>query len=162
MNAAPTPRAIQGTALRKCALVVERHALPPGDPTTRPTHRLIGFDRVGNRLEPADRDRGKLGGMDWHRTDAWKRAHLAMVEDLGIPVLLGCDGCRHHVVIAPRELADRHGLDMQTLLHTVSRALRSRAAASKGHARAARRRRDKAMHRHEQELVAPAMRGNYP
>ena len=32
--------------------------------------------------------------------------------------------CQHTVMITPRELADRHGLDMQTPLLTLSRALR--------------------------------------
>jgi hypothetical protein len=32
-----------------------------------------------------------------------------MVDRLGKRVLLGCDWCQHHVVVAPRELADRHG-----------------------------------------------------
>src|SRR5436190_6469887 len=47
--------------------------------------------------------------MSWHRTptdDAWKQAHLAMVEGLGKRLWLGCDGCQHTVMIAPRELAD--------------------------------------------------------
>jgi hypothetical protein len=57
--------------------------------------------------------------MSWHRTptdDAWKQAHLVMV--------------------APRELADRHGLDMRTPLLTLSRALRcTRCGERKGQAR---------------------------
>lgn len=48
---------------------------------------------------------------------------------------LGCDWCQHHVMIAPRELADRHGLDMQTPLLMLSRALRcTRCGERKGHA----------------------------
>jgi hypothetical protein len=65
--------------------------------------------------------------MTWHRipTDnAWKQAHLAMVEGSGKRLWLGCDGCQHTVMIAPREFADRHALDMQTPLLTLSRALR--------------------------------------
>jgi hypothetical protein len=77
--------------------------------------------------------------MEWHRTprdDAWKEAHLAMVEGLGIRVLLGCDWCQHHIVVAPRELADRHNLDMRTPLLTVSRALGcTQCGERKGHAR---------------------------
>ena len=77
--------------------------------------------------------------MNWHPTptgDGWKQAHLAMVERLGKRVLLGCDWCQHHVVVAPRELADRHGPDMHTPLLTVSRALRcKRCGEQKGHAR---------------------------
>ena len=82
-----------------------------------------------------------LASMDWHRTprdDAWKEAHLAMVEGLGIRVQLGCDWCQHHVMIAPRQLADRHGLDMRTPLLTISRALRcTRCGERKGYARLA-------------------------
>ena len=77
--------------------------------------------------------------MSWHRTptdDAWKQAHLAMVAGLGKRLWLGCDGCQHTVMIAPRELANRHGLDMQTPLLTLSRALRcSRCGERKGQAR---------------------------
>ena len=65
--------------------------------------------------------------MSWHPTptdDAWKQAHLAMVEGLGKRLWLGCDWCQHAIVIAPRELADWHGLDMLTPLLTLSRALR--------------------------------------
>ena len=47
-----------------------------------------------------------------------------MVEGLGKRLWLGCDGCQNTVMIAPRELADRHGLDMHTPLQTLSRALR--------------------------------------
>jgi hypothetical protein len=52
--------------------------------------------------------------MSWHPTptdDAWRQAHLAMVEGLGKRLWLGCDGCHHTVMVAPGELADRHGLD---------------------------------------------------
>ena len=55
--------------------------------------------------------------MSWHPTptdEVWKQAHLAMVEGLGKRLWLGCDWCQHHVMIAPREPADR--LDMQTPL----------------------------------------------
>ena len=65
--------------------------------------------------------------LTWHRIptdDVWKQAHLAMVEGLGKRLWLGCDGCQNTVMIAPRELADRHGLDMRTPLQTLSRALR--------------------------------------
>ena len=67
--------------------------------------------------------------MSWHRTptdDAWKQAHLAMVEGLGKRLWLGCDGCQHAVMIAPCTLAERHGLDMRTPLLPLSRALRCR------------------------------------
>jgi hypothetical protein len=43
---------------------------------------------------PAGANRGILAGMSWHRTptdDAWKQAHLAMVEGLGKRLWLGCD-----------------------------------------------------------------------
>jgi hypothetical protein len=68
-----------------------------------------------------------LAGMSWHRTptdNAWKQARQAMVEGLGKRLWLGCEGCEHTVMIAPRELADRHGLDKHTPLQTLSRALR--------------------------------------
>jgi DNA-directed RNA polymerase subunit RPC12/RpoP len=88
---------------------------------------------------PTLANRGKLAGMSWHRTptdDAWRQAHLAMVEGLGKRLWLGCDHCQHTVMIAPRELADRHGLDMQTPLLTLSRALRcTRCGERKGQAR---------------------------
>ena len=66
-----------------------------------------------------------LARMSWHRTptdNAWKQARQAMVEGLGKRLWLGCEGCEHTVMIAPRELADRHGLDKHT--PTLSRALR--------------------------------------
>jgi hypothetical protein len=65
--------------------------------------------------------------MSWHPTptdDAWRQAHLAMVERLDKRLWLNCDWYQRNVMIAPRELADQHGLDMQTLLLTLSRALR--------------------------------------
>ena len=87
----------------------------------------------------AGANRGILASMSWHRTptdDAWKQAHLAMVEGLGKRLWLGCDGCQHSVMVAPRALADRHGLHMQTPLLTLSRALRcTRCGERKGQAR---------------------------
>jgi hypothetical protein len=44
-----------------------------------------------------------------------------MVETLGKRLWLGCDACQYNVIIAPHELADRHALDMQTPLLTLSR-----------------------------------------
>jgi hypothetical protein len=61
--------------------------------------------------------------MDWHPTpkdDAWRQAHLAMLERLGKDARLRCDGCAHTVRVKPRELADRHGLEMLTPLFTIS------------------------------------------
>jgi DNA-directed RNA polymerase subunit RPC12/RpoP len=43
-------------------------------------------------------------------------AHLAMLERLGKEAWLRCDECAHTVMVKPRDLADRHGLDMLTLL----------------------------------------------
>jgi hypothetical protein len=51
----------------------------------RPRAR-VGVDRHYPRGFPAGANRGILAGMSWHRTptdDAWKQAHLAMVEGLG-------------------------------------------------------------------------------
>jgi hypothetical protein len=61
--------------------------------------------------------------MDWHPTpkdDAWRQARLAMLERLGKDAWLRCDGCAHTVMVRPRELADRHGLDMLTATHHLS------------------------------------------
>ena len=65
--------------------------------------------------------------MDWHRTpkdDAWKHAHLAMVEGLGNRLWLSCDHCQRTVMADVREFARTHHLDMLTPLLTVSRRLR--------------------------------------
>ena len=62
--------------------------------------------------------------MDWHPTpkdDAWKQAHLAMLERLGKDAWLRCDGCAHTVMVKPRDFAERHRLDMLTPLLTISR-----------------------------------------
>jgi hypothetical protein len=47
-----------------------------------------------------------------------------MVEGLGKRLWLSCDWCQHSVMADVRPFADRHRLDMQTPLLTVSRALR--------------------------------------
>ena len=64
--------------------------------------------------------------MSWHqipKDDAWKQAHLAMLVS-GKRAWLHCDDCRHSVMIEPAELAQRHRLDMQTPLLTISKAMR--------------------------------------
>jgi hypothetical protein len=65
--------------------------------------------------------------MEWHKTprdDAWRQAHLAMVERLGKKVWLNCEWCQHSVYADVREFADQHRLDLLTPLLTVSRRLR--------------------------------------
>jgi len=52
---------------------------------------------------------------------------------LGNRAWLHCDGCRHSVMIEPHELTQRHRLDMQTPLLTISKAMRcTRCGARKG------------------------------
>ena len=79
--------------------------------------------------------------MDWHPTpkdDAWRQAHLAMLERLGKDAWLCCDECAHTAMVKPREFAERHGLDMLTPLLTVSRRMRcTRCGARKGGCRPA-------------------------
>jgi len=79
--------------------------------------------------------------MDWHPTpkdDAWRQAHLAMLERLGKDAWLRCDECAHTIMVKPRDLADRHGLDMLTPLLTISRRMRcTRCGARKGGCRPA-------------------------
>jgi hypothetical protein len=76
-----------------------------------------------------------MTGMSWHhvpKDDAWKQAHLAMLERLGKRASLHCDGCRH-IMIEPCELAQRHRFDMLTPLLTISKAMRcTRCGARKG------------------------------
>ena len=75
--------------------------------------------------------------MSWHHIpedDAWKQAHPAMLVRLGKRAWLHCDDCRHSIMIEPHELAQRHGLDMQTPLLTISKAMRSRAVGLGGDA----------------------------
>jgi DNA-directed RNA polymerase subunit RPC12/RpoP len=65
--------------------------------------------------------------MDWHpipKDDAWKQAHLAMVESLGKRLWLSCDWCQHYVMVEVRPFAERHRLDMLAPLLTISRALK--------------------------------------
>jgi DNA-directed RNA polymerase subunit RPC12/RpoP len=72
-------------------------------------------------------NRGTITDMDWHPTpkdDAWRQAHLAMLERLGKDVWLRCDGCAHTVMVKPRDFAERHGLDMLTPMLTISRRMR--------------------------------------
>lgn len=80
-----------------------------------------------------------MPSVDWHRTptdDAWKQAHLAMVEQLGKRLWLNCDWCRRTVMVGVREFASSHRLDMLTPLLTVSRRLRcSRCGERKAQAR---------------------------
>ena len=65
--------------------------------------------------------------MEWHKTprdDAWRQAHLAMVERLGKQVWLKCGWCQRSVYADVREFATQHELNMLTPLLTVSRRLR--------------------------------------
>jgi DNA-directed RNA polymerase subunit RPC12/RpoP len=82
-----------------------------------------------------------ITAMDWHPTpkdNAWRQAHLAMLERLGKDAWLRCDGCAHTVMVKPRELAELHGLDMLTPLLTISRRMRcTRCGARKGGCRPA-------------------------
>ena len=74
--------------------------------------------------------------MDWHPTpkdDAWRQAHLAMLERLGKDAWLRCDACAHTAMVKPRDFAQRHRLDMLTPLLTISRAMRcTRCGARRG------------------------------
>jgi DNA-directed RNA polymerase subunit RPC12/RpoP len=72
------------------------------------------------------------------KDDAWKQAHLAMLERLGIEAWLRCDGCGHSMLVNPREFAAQHKLDMLTPMLTISRRMRcTRCGARKGHCRPA-------------------------
>ena len=65
--------------------------------------------------------------MRWHpepKDDAWKQAHLAMVEGFGVRLWLSCDWCQHWAMVDVRAFAEQHGLDMRTPLLTISRALK--------------------------------------
>src|SRR4249920_1911707 len=80
---------------------------------------VCGFPPAANRIT--------ITGMDWHPTpkdDAWRQAHLAMLERLGKDAWLRCDECAHTVMVKPQEFAERHGLDMLTPLLTISRRMR--------------------------------------
>jgi hypothetical protein len=45
-------------------------------------------------------------------------------NEAGKHAWLRCVGCRHSIMIEPHELAQQHGLEMQTLLLTISKAMR--------------------------------------
>jgi hypothetical protein len=65
--------------------------------------------------------------MDWHPTpkdDAWKLAHLAMLENLNMRLMLRCDACSRTSVEDPRLFAARHNLDLMTPMLNVSKRLR--------------------------------------
>jgi hypothetical protein len=65
--------------------------------------------------------------MEWHRTpkdDAWKQAHLQMLVNLNMLLMLRCDTCQHATVEDPRLFAARHHLDLLTPMLTLSRKLR--------------------------------------
>ena len=47
-----------------------------------------------------------------------------MLAKLGKRAWLHCDDCRHGIMIEPRELAQRHQLDMLTPLLAISKAMR--------------------------------------
>jgi hypothetical protein len=75
---------------------------------------------------PVAAKRGTIAGMSWHhipKGELWKQAHLAMLVRLGKRAWLHCDDCRHSIMIEPTELAQRHRLDMQTPLLTISKAM---------------------------------------
>jgi DNA-directed RNA polymerase subunit RPC12/RpoP len=56
-----------------------------------------------------------------------------MLEGLGKDAWLRCDACAHTVMVPPRELAERHGLDMLAPMLIISRRLRcTRCGARKG------------------------------
>ena len=64
--------------------------------------------------------------MDWHGTpkdDAWKQAHLAMLANLNMRLMLRCDVCSRSTVEDPRLFAARHNLDLLTPMLTVSKAV---------------------------------------
>jgi hypothetical protein len=77
--------------------------------------------------------------MSWHprpKDEAWKHAHLAIVEKLGKHLWLNCGWCQRAVMADVREFAKTHQLDMNTPLLTVSRRLRcTRCGERKGQAR---------------------------
>ena len=65
--------------------------------------------------------------MDWHTTpkdEAWKKAHLSMLVNLNMRLMLRCDACAHTTVEDPRLFAARHDLDLLTPMLTVSKKLR--------------------------------------
>jgi hypothetical protein len=65
--------------------------------------------------------------MDWHPTpkdDAWKQAHLAMLVNLNMRLMLRCDACSRSTVEDPRLFAARHSLDLLTPMLIVSKRLR--------------------------------------
>jgi hypothetical protein len=75
--------------------------------------------------------------MSWHhmpKDDAWKQAHLAMLVKLGKRAWLHRNDCRHSVTIEPAELAQRHQLDMQTPLLTISKQCAAHAVGRRGDA----------------------------
>lgn len=76
--------------------------------------------------------------MEWHRTpkdDAWKQAHLAMLANLNMRLMLRCDACAHTTIEDPRLFAARHNLDLLTPMLTVSKRLRcTKCSARKGRA----------------------------
>ena len=85
---------------------------------------------------PGAAKRATIVGMSWHhipKDDAWKQAHLTMLVKLGKRAWLHCDDCRHSIMVEPAELAQRHRLDMQTPLLTISKAMRcTRCGARRG------------------------------
>ena len=62
--------------------------------------------------------------VDVLKDDAWRQAHLAMLEGLQMQALLRCDACGRSMLVDPREFAERHGLNMLTPMLTISRRLR--------------------------------------
>jgi hypothetical protein len=86
-------------------------------------HRAVILDDLSRRAAK----RATIAGMSWHhipKDDAWEQAHLGMLASLGKRAWLHCDGCRHSIMIEPHELAQRHWLDMRTLLLTIPKAMR--------------------------------------
>jgi hypothetical protein len=128
-----------------CAIeAIRRCRTPPRAPSPPGSLKLVGvlcgecpsaFQDVAQRTPTATSPRGfpgaancaTISSMDWHPTpkdDAWRQAHLAMLERLGKDAWRRCDECAHTVMVSPREFADRHGLDMLTPLLTISRRMR--------------------------------------
>jgi hypothetical protein len=65
--------------------------------------------------------------MEWHRTpqgDAWKQAHLQMLVNLNMNLMLRCDHCAHSTIEDPRLFAARHNLDLLTPMLRVSKRLK--------------------------------------
>jgi hypothetical protein len=65
--------------------------------------------------------------MDCHPTpkgDAWKKAHLAMLVNLDMRLMLRCDQCSHSIIEDPRLFAARHNLDLLTPMLTLSKRLK--------------------------------------